>query len=145
MTAPKRFKLTAPVAREHAEQVALFRWAAVAARRDPRLALLFAVPNGMRTNIHTAYHTVRAGLRRGVPDVCLPVASGDHHGLFIEMKRRDGVPSDVSSDQSWWLAALSEQGYKAAVAFGWEKAASTITAYLYGPLSADLGPSRGID
>ena len=35
------------------------------------------------------------GLKSGVPDLCLPSAHGEYHGLYIEMKRtkrRQGDP-----------------------------------------------------
>lgn len=133
MTAPKRFRLTAPVALEHAEQAALFRWAAMAARQEPRLQLLFAVPNGLRTDIGAAVKMKQAGMKRGVPDVVLPVPSRDYHGCFVELKRRDGVPSDLSPEQAWWIERLTEAGYKAAVAFGWAEAVAILTDYLKTP------------
>ena len=134
MTAPRRFKLTAPAPREYAEQVALFRWAAVAARLDPRLALLYAIPNGMATSsIVEAVRAKKAGLRAGVLDACLPVPSNGYHGLYLELKRRNGVPSDVSEAQAWWIGALTQQGYKAVVAFGWLNATAIITEYLTSP------------
>jgi hypothetical protein len=136
MTAPKRFKLTAPVALEFAEQVALFRWAAVAARQDARLALLFAVPNGLRTDIGAAVKMKKAGMKRGIPDVILPIPNQGYHGLFLELKRKTGVLSDLSPEQQWWIERLTETGYKAAVAFGWVEAVSLIADYLKMPQNA---------
>lgn len=131
MTAAKRFKLTAPAAREHAEQSALFRWAEVAGRADPRLQLLYAVPNGLAaSSTGEAARAKKAGLRSGVPDACLPVPSGGYHGLYVELKRRDGVPSDVTANQKIWLARLADQGYRALVAYGWDQARTEILAYL---------------
>jgi hypothetical protein len=39
------------------------------------------------------------GMKPGVLDLLLPVGRGGYYGLFIEMKRRIAVPSDVSKDQ----------------------------------------------
>ena len=66
----------------------------------------------------------------GVPDLCLPVARGQYHGLYIELKRQRG--GRTSDHQSEWLDALSAQGYKAALCYGWEQAAGTIIEYLTG-------------
>lgn len=126
---------TLPVPSEHAEQVAVMRWAAVAEARYPELALLYAIPNGARTSIGTARKLKAEGLRSGVPDLCLPVARGiDHtavwHGLYVELKRQRG--GSVSAEQKQWHDALRQQGYRVEVCKGAEAAITTITAYLEG-------------
>lgn len=68
------------------------------------------------------------GLRRGVPDICLPVARGGYHGLYIELKRLHG--GRVSPEQLEWIDALNQQGYCACVCKGWEAAAAEIGKYL---------------
>lgn len=129
--ASKPFRLTAPRAMEHQEQAALFQWAAVEARRDPRLLLLNASQNGLRaSSIQQAAQAKKCGMKKGFPDVFLPVAARGWNGLFIEMKRKDGVASDVSPEQRQWLADLTAQGYRAVVCFGWESAVKTIGEYL---------------
>jgi len=52
------------------------------------------------------------GVKRGVPDVFLPVARGGYHGLWIEMKYGK---NKTTSNQKWWLNELKDQGYKTAV------------------------------
>jgi len=126
----RAFKLTAPHVLERVEQEALFAWAAVMAPKEPRLRLLNASLNGVRLALHQAVMAKKGGMKKGYPDVHLPVAYGGYHGLFIEMKRKDGKPSDVSREQRAWLADLSEQGYQTAVCFGWEEAARLIAGYL---------------
>jgi hypothetical protein len=126
------FRLTARRPLEHEEQSALFAWAKVEARRDPRLELLHASQNGLRTTSALARRAKACGMKAGVPDLCLPVpmpAKG-FFGLFIELKRTGGTPCDVRPEQSWWLAALNQQGYRAVVAYGWEEAVAMIKAYL---------------
>ena len=66
---------------EHAEQVALFKWAEFAAARWPELTLMHAIPNGGHRNKITAARLKAEGVRAGVPDICLPVARGGWHGL----------------------------------------------------------------
>jgi hypothetical protein len=128
------FKLTAPRALEHQEQTALFRYAVIqAARGDARWSLLFAIPNGTSaSSMVEAVKAKKTGRKRGVPDMFLPIPTGAYHGLFVELKRRDGKPSDLSDDQRVWLAALDAQGYQTAVAYGWEHAAAVIKTYLEG-------------
>ncbi len=113
---------------ESEEQQALFRWAAYESGAHPELALLYHIPNeGQRSRAMGA--RLRAeGLKRGVPDLCLPVPRGKWHGLYIELKRLRG--GRVSDDQQRWLDALNKQGYFAVVCRGWQQAAAEIQNYL---------------
>lgn len=112
---------------EHEEQVALFGWARKAEGRFPELRLMFAVPNGGARNVVTGKRLKEEGVKRGVPDVWLPVARGGFHGLVIEMKAGKGRPSP---EQKEWLAALNEQGYLALVCVGFHAAKEAIEGYL---------------
>jgi hypothetical protein len=103
------FRLTARRALEHEEQAAIFAWAKVEERHDPRLSLLFAIPNGMAvSSIAEASRAKRTGRKKGVPDMFLPIAGNGYHGLFIELKRTGGVPCDVRPEQSIWLKKITE-------------------------------------
>lgn len=126
----KPLRLTALIPLERDEQKALFKWAAIETRRDARLALLNSSQNGIRTTVQNGRHAKECGMKRGYPDVNLPVPCGDYHGLYIEMKRRNGTPFDLRPEQLWWISRLREQGYYAVVAYGWEDAASIIRRYL---------------
>lgn len=68
------------------------------------------------------------GVKSGVPDLCLPVARGGNHGLYIELKRQRG--GRISEEQVRWIDGLLEQGYAAAICKGWQEAASAIIDYL---------------
>ena len=70
---------------------------------------------------------VRAGLRRGVPDLQIPLARGAYHGLFIEMKygRNKTTP-----EQDYWLGLLSKNGYAVKVAYTADEAIKSISRYL---------------
>jgi hypothetical protein len=67
------------------------------------------------------------GVKRGVPDLYLPVASDGHHGLYIEMKTCKGR---LSSEQQQWGKALQAQGYRFRMCRSWQEAARTIADYL---------------
>jgi hypothetical protein len=109
----------------------VFQHAALRARDDPRWGMLFAIPNGKAaSSIREAVIAKRTGLKRGVPDMFLPVPAGDWHGLFLELKRVNGRPSDVSDEQAEWLRRLQDQGYQTVVAYGWKAAVAEIGAYL---------------
>lgn len=117
-------------AREDGEQCALFEWAEIQTARWPGLALMFHIPNGGWRIKTEAARLKRMGVKRGVPDICLPVARGVHHGLFVELKRPDG--GRASEEQTSWLEALRAAGYAAEVCHGWETAARVIMQYLKG-------------
>lgn len=117
-------------AKEGAEQATLFNWAKMKAWQHPELNLMFHIPNGGKRSATEAKRFQAEGVKAGVPDVFLPVPRGEFHGLFIEMKRREG--GKVSQEQKTWIADLQEQGYKAAVCKGWEAAAAVIEEYLNG-------------
>jgi hypothetical protein len=58
------------------------------AAKIPDVYLHGRVPNdGLRPTV-TAARLTTEGVRRGVPDICLPVARGGYHGVYIELKRR---------------------------------------------------------
>ena len=117
-----------PVPTESAEQQALFQWAAIQGKSVPELSLLYHVPNGGGRSKAEAGRFKDEGVKAGVPDICLPVARGGFHGLYIELKRQQG--SKTSDDQREWIERLSAQGYVAMVCRGWHKAAEAIMIYL---------------
>ena len=80
---------------EYLEQCAVFEWSALQSKKYPELALLFAVPNGLKLPIGLAVKAKRQGVKSGVPDMILPVARMKFHGLFIEMKIKGGKVSDT--------------------------------------------------
>lgn len=115
---------------EDMEQAAVIRWADLSRGKWPELAMLYAVPNGGQRHRAIGAKLKRGGVRPGVPDLCLPVPRKGAHGLYVEMKRSRGVPSDVKPHQREWIERLNGQGYKAVVCFGADQAIETIREYL---------------
>lgn len=131
-----------PAPSEHDEQAALFQWAALHEGEEPRLRLLFAIPNGGKRSKATAGRLKAEGVKAGVPDVFLPAMMGRigelyNGGLFIELKRTSG--GSVSVAQRVMLAELERAGYRVAACRGWVEAARMICDYLNRP---DLAPDR---
>ncbi len=114
---------------ESEEQQALFQWAEMMSKRFPELSLLYHIPNGGARSKGTAGRLKAEGVKSGVPDICLPVAKGDYHGLYIEMKVGNNKPT---ANQIVWINALKSQGYQAKVCYGWLEASSVIECYLRG-------------
>lgn len=125
-------KRTIPCPTEDEEQISLMQWAAVMSGRYPELRLMYHIPNGGARSKPEAARFKAMGVKKGVPDIHLPVARGQHHSLYIELKRqRGGRPSD---EQKQWIKDLRAQGNAALVCEGWRQAAATIEQYLKGGL-----------
>jgi hypothetical protein len=88
----------------------------------------FAIPNGGHRHVLEGMKLKRSGVKSGVPDLFIPMASGGYHGLFIEMKRTIG--GKVSDNQLYWLSLLRENGYYADIANGCDEAKRIVLTYL---------------
>ena len=116
------------ISSETQEQEALFRWADFAVSKYPELELMYHVPNEGKRTVSNGAALKRQGLKKGVPDICLPVPRGNYHGLYIEMKKIGGKPT---AEQKYYINELAKQGYAVYIADkGWSDAAEMIEWYL---------------
>ena len=90
----------------------------------------FHPANGGKRNAQEGAKFRRLGVKRGVPDIILPVGRRSKFGLVIELKRVDGKMSDVSEEQKDWLRWFKRQNWSTHVAFGFEHAKRIIITYL---------------
>lgn len=112
-----------PVARTEAtEQIILARWL------DDRGLPFYHIPNGGQRDIAEAAKFKRMGVKAGVPDICLCIARGAYHGLYIELKRVSG--GSLSEAQIAWSEVLFANGYFWACAKGAEEAIKIVEDYL---------------
>lgn len=136
---------------EHGHQTALFAWAAlinnVGINKD--VIKMFAIPNGGKRDAATAANLVAEGVRKGVPDLMLPVpivvskrnqtalyavfkdtalTSDVLSGLFIEMKKPS--KSRISEEQKQRSAQLRRDGYAVVFCKTWREARDAIVTYL---------------
>ena len=116
-------------------QATIFEWASLMERSMPELALLFHIPNGGKRDARTAAILKRSGVKKGVPDLCLPVPKNGYHGLWIELKVGQNQPT---FDQKRWLNALNRQGYLAKVCVGYSEAIQLIADYLKGAMINEI-------
>ena len=116
-------------ASEAQHQAAVIKWSQQPSIRSkwPDLALLHHIPNGGTRDAVEGKHLKQQGVKRGVPDLCLPVPRGQYHGLYIEMKTETG---STSHEQDWWGEHLLEQGYMWEVCHGWKSAVRVLEWYL---------------
>lgn len=124
----------------------------------PQLKLLFAINNAVgRNSVQHGARNKAEGVKSGIPDLLLPVAKiysvkrkpdlalnvlgqyeiTQHHGLFVEMKRRSAYSetnqlAGTSTEQKHWIGALAVEQYAVAVCYGWQHARDTILQYLRG-------------
>ena len=112
---------------EEEEQTVLFSWAALMEGRLPGLKWMHHIPNGGKRNKAEAARFKAAGVRAGVSDVFLPCPRGVYHGLYIEMKAKDGRPTE---EQEKFIADMRARGYRAEVCYGAEEAERVILAYM---------------
>ena len=126
---PEKRVAALPCPSEAQEQEAVIAWARCNIARLPGLELLFHVPNGGERPMHAALAMARQGVQSGVPDLLLPVARGGYHGLWLELKKRDGS-NHPSPAQHAWLTRLEAEGYRCVVAYGAAQAIEAITHYL---------------
>jgi hypothetical protein len=90
---------------------------------------IFAIPNGGSRNKLEAKNLKMQGVKAGVPDLFIPVARGNYHGLFIEMKYGKNKTTALQEE---WLELLNKNGYCAAVCYGFDKAQTVIDWYMGG-------------
>lgn len=119
---------TLPCPPEDDEQITLFEWINLQLGRWPELEYAYHVPNGGHRNKLTAMVLKGMGVKRGVPDIHIPVPMGPYHGLWIELKKQRG--GRLEQEQRIWLSAMKRLGHYAVCCEGWEEAAGYIEAYM---------------
>lgn len=88
---------------------------------------VFHIPNEAKRSPAVAARLKAEGLRPGVPDLCIPVARGKYHSLYIEMKAPGGKPS---AEQVEWIHRLRAQGMCAYCCIGASNAIALIELYM---------------
>jgi hypothetical protein len=112
---------------EHEIQRTFVAWCHKNEAAHPELQLLFAVPNGGARSPRTAAKLKLEGLRPGVPDMCLPVPSGNFAGLWLEFKTPVGR---VSPEQKAYIALLEKCCQRVVIVRSAQEAAAAIMGYL---------------
>ena len=115
---------------EHQHQVALFQWAKTAMVAHPELEAMYAIPNGGQRNKIVAAKLKAEGVKAGMPDICLPVARGSYHALYVELKAPKPHKSKVQENQRDKMELLESHGNACHIAYGWNEARIAIMAYL---------------
>lgn len=114
---------------EAQEQEAVIRWC------DWSRIPVYHIPNGGKRNVAEAAHLKRLGVRAGVPDLCIPVARGRYHSLYVEMKAGRGKPTEKQVE---WIERLGRLGHCAIVCNGSEQAIDDIRRYMLLPPNGEF-------
>lgn len=132
---------------EHGEQVALFAFMA-AERANGRLMeteWMHAIANGGSRGDGTKRGAMIAGgalkaegVKAGVADCFLPVPAHGLHGLYIEMKTKEGGDGG-SKLQKEFGAWVQDRGYGWMIANGWREAAQAVIQWLEDSEAPELG------
>lgn len=105
---------------EEEEQAILFRWAELSRATMPELEMLYHIPNGGLRSKTEAARFKAAGVKAGVPDICLPVARGEYHGLYIELKDSRAARYQVSK-RSGYAVWMSKATLLLSATAGWQR------------------------
>lgn len=110
---------------EAQEQTAYFNWA----QYIPELKWAHAIPNGGKRNKIEAANLKRQGVKAGVSDIFIPVAVGEYHGLYIELKVGKNKASDKQKE---FMLDMQKEGYAVALCYGCDEAITVTQKYLGG-------------
>lgn len=116
-----------PKVSESAEQQAFIQWARLNEGKWPELKTLFHSPNEGKRSYITGHRMVAEGLKKGIPDLCLPVKRGQYGALFIEMKVGNNKPTE---HQQECIDELRRFGNCVVVCYGSLEAEAVTTRYL---------------
>ena len=113
---------------EHAMQCAVIKACRYLERDHPEVKYLFAVPNGGARHPAVAAKLKAEGVRRGVPDLFLPLPiPGRYAGLWIEMKAHGGR---ITQNQDDYLRFLQEVGFMTKICYSAQEAVDMIVCHL---------------
>lgn len=101
------------------------------AKYRKELKWFFAIPNGGSRNLIEAVSLKAQGVKSGVPDMFLPLASCGYHGLFIELKVGE---NKVSENQKEFINDISKNGFLCVVCYGADETIEIIEKYLKGEI-----------
>lgn len=114
--------------KETQEQIAVMDWCRWQENHYPELQMIFHIVNEGKRSTRVGLELQKMGMKKGIPDICLPVSNGKYHGLWIELKA--DKTKKATPEQVDWICRLRNQGYDAVVAYGADEAIGVIKEYL---------------
>lgn len=103
-------------------------WCRANATDRPELAYIYSQPNEGRRDQSRGWRDM--GMKAGVPDLILPVPSGDYGALYLELKANE---NDLTTGQWTTMMMLRDAGNAVDVAWSAEQAIFVLRNYLDDP------------
>ncbi|MCL2596246.1 MAG: VRR-NUC domain-containing protein [Paludibacter sp.] len=108
---------------EHNLQVGCINWFRL---QYPKY-IIYAIPNGGQRNAIVAAKMKAEGVLSGTPDLCIPVAKGGYHALYIELKVGKNKPTN---NQISVMEKLQNEGYKCEVCYSFDEFQKIVAEYM---------------
>ena len=118
---------------EHSHQMAFFAWCQQQSATYPKLKFAFAIPNGGARDKRTASNLKAEGVKKGVPDVFIPITAHGCHGLWIEFKRPGTETQSegrLSTEQKEFREFALLENYGHFIAYSYSQAVDCVVRYL---------------
>lgn len=112
---------------EHQHQTTFFDVLRLNEREFPALAFVFAIPNAAIRSKKERIRVLEEGLKKGVPDVCIPIPRHGYHGAWMENKSTNGK---LNANQKAFLEFLTGAGYATKVCYNVDEQIAFIEWYL---------------
>lgn len=126
---------------EWAEQREFMSWCAIMAEMGtyPELRLMYSIVNENRGSRIAGSRAKQQGQKAGMPDLCLPVARGEYHALYLELKVGKNKPSKKQKER---IALLRSAGNCVKVCYGWDQLREETERYLALPAFTTVAGGR---
>lgn len=112
---------------EFDNQSAYFQILALKEKQYPMLKFIFAMQSGAYLSIKTRMKEKKAGMKKGVPDVCIPIQSDGYGGAYIENKSAKGR---LKPEQKEFIEHLEKNNYCVKVCYTLDEAILFTEEYL---------------
>lgn len=113
---------------ELTEQIRVMTWCRAMEPYNSEYSLVYHIPNEGKRKQKTGSNLVKAGLKKGVPDICIPISRFNYNSLYIELKK--DKESSISKEQIEWIRNLIIHNNAALVCTGADEAINVIKAYM---------------
>lgn len=112
---------------EYQIQVSIFQWISFHEKKYKGLDLAYSTASGLKLPIGSIVKAHKVGIiKKGLPDIVIPVSRKGFHGLYIELKTDEGKPT---KEQVEFVKRLNEEGYLACFSYGFKETISKLEYY----------------
>ena len=113
--------------KEDSELISFFDYVRLRENQDARLKTIYHIANERKSSPQAGARMKRKGVRRGIPDVCVPIATKEYSGLYLEFKVK---PNKLTKEQKEMCFRLIGQGCSVKVVWSASEAIKILEEYL---------------